>query len=148
MYFAFIAAFFALILGVAVQTNSVHTQQLYDNAYTVDTGINFGVYANKALAAYTANPSLTGVIPVATLNLPAWYQPMSGLTAFVGGSHLFVFQAQPNAATAGRVLKQVITNGSVVAGICNGGTIYSSGNLALMAAPIGVPNNAVVQIIL
>lgn len=136
-----------MILGGMWYQNVQTNQALYTDAYVADTARNFNVYANRALAAYDNNQALSGVIPAAAMNLPTWYQPLTGLTAFIGGGHVFVFQSQANAAQAGRVLAR-LASGNAVTGICQNGTIYSAANQALIAAPVGIPNNAVVEIVL
>jgi hypothetical protein len=141
------------VLGIVfmLTTSSVfermhHTRDLYDAAYAIDTTRNFGIYVSKAQLAYSQNSTYSGVLPQAALNLPSWYRPAPGLTAFANAGHLFVYQQQPDATTGGRVLKQIAGTGQIV-GMCIGGTIYSTANMALMAAPLGMPNLAVVIIV-
>jgi len=142
-----VAGFLIMILvGLSTQ-NSHRTRALYDSAYAVDTARNFGVLASKAATLYAANPTYSGVLPQGALGLPTWYTPLPGLTAFANGGHLLVYQPQASAAIGGRVLKQLAATGQIV-GMCLNGTIYSPANVALMAAPVGVPNYAVVQIVL
>jgi hypothetical protein len=141
------------VLGIVfmLTTSSVfermhRTRDLYDAAYAVDTTRNFGIYVSKAQLAYSQNSTYSGALPQAALNLPTWYRPATGLTAFANAGHLFVYQPQPDATTGGRVLKQIAATGQIV-GMCIDGTIYSTANVALMAAPIGMPNLAVVIIV-
>ena len=135
-----------MLTTASVFRNMHHTRDIYDAAYAVDTARNFGIYASKAQAIFSQNPTYNGTLPQASLNLPTWYRPANGLTAFANAGHLFVYQPQPDAVTGGRVLKQIAATGQIV-GMCIGGTIYSTANVALMAAPVGMPNLAVVVIV-
>lgn len=142
-----------LVLGVvlmlstaSVFRNMHHDRDIFDSAYAVDAVWNFGIYASKAQAVFEGNPTYSGMLPQAALNLPSWYRPASGLAAFANAGHLFVYQPQLDAISAGRVLKQIAATGQIV-GICLNGTIYSTANISLMAAPVGIPDLAVVIII-
>jgi len=136
-----------MLLTVSVSHQQYNrTHKMNDAAYAIDTARNFGIYSSKASVAFALNPAFNGVIPVGSLNLPTWYRPQPGLAAFANAGHLFVYQAQPNAVTGGRVLKQIASTGAVV-GMCISGTIYSTANVALMVAPVGMPNLAVVMIV-
>lgn len=147
MYYAFVFALLLALLGAGEYRFVAHQQALQVDAAAVDTAANFGTYAHYALQAFDTNPSYTGVIPTAALNLPGWYRPHAGLTAFVGNGHLFVFQPQGDADTAGRVLRKVASKGGVV-GLNRSGAIVSPANVSLMAAPVGVPELAVVQVVI
>jgi len=147
MYYAFVFALLLSLLGAGEYRLAAHQQALQDNAEAADGADNFGTYAHYALQAYDINPSYTGVIPTASLNLPSWYRPHPGLTAFVGNGHLFVFQPQDDAGAAGRVLQKVASKGGVV-GLNLSGAIVSPANVSLMAAPVGIPELAVVQVVI
>jgi hypothetical protein len=147
MWYAVVLSLFFMVLGSGEYRHVANERALQANAEAADTAYNFGIYAHYALNAYSTNPSYVGQIPQAALGLPSWYQPRSGLTAFVGNGHLFVFQAQPNASMAGLVLRE-LAQPNVIVGLDMGGTVYSPANVALMAAPVGVPDLAVVQIVI
>lgn len=150
MWFSYILAFLLAIWGATWYHNeTVKTHEL-SQAYAIDTGRNMGVYATYALKAYDNNLTYTGVIPAGSMNLPSWYVPLPGLTAYVNGGHLYVYITEPNATQAGIVLRQLATQQSRTAtsvGMDIGGTIYSPANVALIAAPVGMPNYSVVLIV-
>ena len=148
MWQAFVVAILLAALGAVTYENTTNARGVYEDAYQADTALNFSVYAARAQAAYTTNPSYSGVVPQAAMNLPAWYRPAPGIVAFANAGHLFVYQPQANAIVGGRVLKQIASGGKVIVGMALGGTIYSPANVALMVAPVGVPNFAVVQVVM
>lgn len=146
VWIAYMLAFFLALAASMTETSIQEARARIERTTAAATSMNFGVYANAAHLFSVANPGFTGVIPVASLKLPAWYEPRPALAAYMDGSRVLVFEPQASGTAAAGTLRMIAVDG-VKTGVVMGGQVVSPTNAVIYAAPGAVPENAVVRIV-
>lgn len=140
-----------LIFAISIASGAVFMQQQQRvqkaqlDAQTEAISGSLMLYRNLVNRYAAANPTVTGVVADANLNLPTWYTKPSGISNYIVGAKGYVYYlgAGANTEIAYRLLKK--SNNSLLAGINRGGSLYNPiAGTTTIAVPSQIPHQSVV----
>lgn len=134
-----------LFSGMISHLNQSSTERiLSDSSPSIIAG-NLLIYKNAVSSYASSNPTFTGQIPTAALNLPTWFRPSIHLGNLLQAGRVYVFYAGPDApGLASELYKR--TQSLSVGKNANGAFVSTASGITGLSVPQQIPMNATVLI--
>lgn len=132
----------ALVGGMALSVTERDARSQTDAALS-HTADSMQVYRNAVTEFATANPTVTGPVDQADLNLPVWFSPPVELRNYVVAGDSFVYVVTQTAGAAAKLFED--SPQSALVGSARDGLLFSPvDGFTAMSLPSGIPEGAVV----
>ncbi|WP_447733594.1 type IV pilus biogenesis protein PilM [Rhodanobacter soli] len=141
MWIAYILAFLLAIATGTAYELSTHARSAIETSQAAQTGTNVGLLANQLDKYVLAHPAATGVVPAASLGLPAWYKMYPGLASYVDAGAAYVYMPATTGNDPVAYLRDIAGPG-VTAGIKTGNAV-KDGTGRQVATLAGSPATAI-----
>jgi hypothetical protein len=138
-YIFFLATLFAVPIMTQVATTEYRQQRTNE---VKATSANMLVYRDYVVAFATANPTVTGAVPDASLGLPSWFSKVSTVQNYVNAGRGYIYVTSNANDLAFQLLQD--SHYSINVGIKSSGYLQNPLSTTLLPLPAVIPDGSVV----